>query len=391
MRTILYTGKGGVGKTSVSAATALRCADLGLRTVVMSTDLAHSLGDALDTELGAEPLEVAPNLWAQEVDVYHELHRNWGGIQNYISQLFAWRGLNEAIAEEMTVFPGMEELSSLLLINGYAERSAYDVCIVDCAPTGETLRLLSFPEMARWWVKNIMPVQRKLASVVRPVAKRIIDVPMPGDDVYRSIEDLMDSLDKMHALLADREKSSVRLVLNPEKMVIREAQRTFTYLNLYGYSVDAVICNRVIPDNVTDEYFAAWKTIQKRHYQLVEEVFSPVPILNAPLFDEEVVGIPMLRRMADAVYGQTDPSKILFHGRAHTVVKTDTGYILSLLLPLAHKGDVEMFRSGEELVVRVGNWRRNILLPRALVTLETRGATFHDGTLDVNFAEPAAS
>lgn len=386
MRTILYTGKGGVGKTSAAAASALRCAQLGHRTIVLSTDLAHSLADSLDTKLAAEPVRVRENLWAQEVDVYHEIHRHWGKIQEYIMGVLTWRGLNEMIAEEMTIFPGMEELSSLLLITRYQQEGKYDVCIVDCAPTGETLRLLSFPEVARWWLKNILPVQRRVSQVIRPVAKRLTDMPLPEDEVFESIRDFLGRLDDMRRLLSDPERSTVRLVLNPEKMVIKEAQRTYTYLNLYDYNVDAIICNRIIPESVEDSYFQTWKDIQGRNSQLVEECFSPIPILRTPLFGEEVVGLGMLERMASAAFGDDDPAKLYFRGKTHYVKKEGDAYLLTIPLPLASKPDVEMLRAGDELVIRVGSQRRNVALPRALLALEVREAKFADDELRIRFA-----
>ena len=386
MRTILYTGKGGVGKTSVAAASALRCAQLGHRTIVMSTDLAHSLADSLDVKLGAEPREVAPNLWAQEVDVYHEVHRHWGTLQEYVFKMLTWRGLDETIAEEMTVFPGMDELSSLLLITHYQHEGNYDVCIVDCAPTGETLRLLSFPEVARWWLKNILPVQRKVSQVIRPVVRRVTDMPLPDDSVFEAVQQFLSRLDAVHALLSDPDQSTVRLVLNAEKMVIKEAQRTYTYLNLYNYNVDAIICNRIIPDSAGDGYFGTWKDIQSKYTHLVEECFAPLPILHTPLFDEEVVGLRMLEKLAKSAFGDEDPAKLLFRGQTHTIAKEGDTYVLSIPLPLATKPEIEMLRAGDELVVRIGTQRRNIVLPRTLVALETREAKFEDGVLRVRFA-----
>ncbi len=386
MRTILYTGKGGVGKTSVAAASALRCAQLGYKTIVLSTDLAHSLADSLDVTLGAEPRQVAPNLWAQEVDVYHEVHRHWGTLQDYVYKMLTWRGLDEIIAEEMTIFPGMDELSSLLLITRYEQEGNYDVCIVDCAPTGETLRLLSFPEVARWWLKNILPVQRRVSQVIRPVVKRVTDIPMPDDAVFEAVQHFLTRLDEVHTLLADPERSTVRLVLNAEKMVIKEAQRTYTYLNLYNYNVDAIICNRIIPDAATNGYFGAWKEIQGKYTHLVEECFAPLPILRTPMFDEEVVGLRMLGKLADAAFEAGDPAKVLFRGQTHTLAKDGDSYVLSIPLPLVTKPEIEMLRAGDELVLRIGSQRRNIVLPRAVAALETREAKFEAGVLRVRFA-----
>ncbi len=386
MRIMLYTGKGGVGKTSAAAATALRCAELGYRTIVLSTDAAHSLADSFDTPLAPFPKKIAPNLWGQEVDIFHEITTHWGTIQEYLVAIMAWRGLDEIMAEEMTVLPGMEELSSLLLITHYFDSGEYDVLIIDCAPTGETLRLLSFPEVARWWLEKIFPVQRKAYKLIRPMLKPFSDIPLPSEEVFNSVEHLFVELDRMHSLLSNREKSSVRLVLNPEKMVIKEAQRTFTYLNLYGYSTDAVICNRIIPSEVNDPYFALWKDIQSKHYHLVEECFAPLPILSIPLFDQEVLGLSMLRHMADAMFGSDDPAKMYYVGQTHSIEKQGKDFVLSLPLPLACKEDVELTRTGDELIARVGNQKRNLILPRALVGLETKQAKLEGDSLKVVFS-----
>ena len=389
MRTLLFTGKGGVGKTSIAAATALRCADLGYRTIVLSTDLAHSLADSLDLPLGPDARQVSPGLLAQEVDIYHELRRHWGSVQSYIEALFAWRGLDAVLAEEMTVLPGMDELASLLLIRDYERSKDYDVCIVDCAPTGETLRLLSFPEVGRWWVKHILPVQRSLAKVVRPVARRVVDIPLPGDEVFGTLQRLMANLEEMRAMLGDPEQASVRLVVNPERMVIKEAQRTYTYLNLYGYAVDAVVVNRVLADAANSDFLAGWRDIQTRHLQLIEECFAPLPILRVPWMPDEVVGPEQLRAVARCAYGDTDPAAVLHAGRSPSVERLDDEYMLTVPMPLVAKEDVEMFRSGDELVVRVGGHRRNVLLPRLLASMDTAGARFADGALRVRFRRPA--
>lgn len=385
MRIILYTGKGGVGKTSVSAATALRCAELGHRTVVLSTDPAHSLADSFDIPLAPEPKQIGERLWGQEVDIYHEIGAHWGTIDKWLVAVMQWRGLSEIMAEEMAALPGMDELASLIQIVRHYESGRYDVIIVDCAPTGETLRLLAFPEVMRWYLEKIFPVERKVAHVVRPVLRSFIDMPLPGDDVFQAVEDMFKELAKMHDLLANAEMSSVRLVLNPEKMVIKEAHRTYTYLGLYGYSTDAVICNRLLPAEVQDKYFDAWKEVHQRYEVQIEESFAPLPILKVPLFDQEVVGPRMLELMAASLFGEGDPAQIYFRGQGQTIEKEGPGFVLSLPLPFTSKGDVELLRSGDELVVRVGNWRRNLILPRALVALSIKGARLEGQALRIRF------
>ncbi|MFZ5918015.1 MAG: ArsA family ATPase [Chloroflexota bacterium] len=387
MRIILYTGKGGVGKTSISAATALRCADLGYRTMVLSTDAAHSLADSFDLDIGPEPTELAPNLWGQEIDVLHQMDKYWGNVQRYLSAIFEWRGLDEIIAEELTVFPGMEELASLLQIVHLHDDGDYDVVIVDCAPTGATLQLLSFPEIARWYLDKIFPLERKAIQLTRPLLRAVIDVPIPDDAVFDSVADLILSLDRMHTLLADPQKSSVRLVLNPEKMVIKEAQRAFTYLNLYGYATDLIVSNRIIPTSVRDGYFDAWKKTQEKYGQMVEEAFAPLPILTVPLFDQEVVGSEMLRRMAESIYGETDPTRVFFVGRAQRVEKNDHGYSLTVPLPFVSRQEVQLTRSSfDELVIHIGNHKRSLLLPHVLTGLQVTDARHQGDELVVRFS-----
>jgi arsenite-transporting ATPase len=391
MRIVLYTGKGGVGKTTIAAATALRCAALGHRTVVLSTDLAHSLADSFDRPLAPEPVEIAPNLWAQETDIYYNVKKYWGTVQEWVNNLLAWRQIDELIADELSVLPGMDELANLLWINQHHASGQYDVIVVDCAPTGETLRLLSFPDVARWWMDKIFPLHRRAASVVRPLGRALFDLPVPTDDVYDAVQDLFGQLDQLHHMLVDRSLTSVRLVLNPEKMVVREAQRTYTYLNLFGYATDLVVCNRMLPDGVTDEYFAAWKVMQARHRETIDEAFAPLPILDAPLFGHEIVGMDGLREMAEALYGDADPSQVFFQGQGHRVEKDGDGYVLSVNLPFASKEQVALFQSGDELVVHVGSQKHNLILPRTLVGLQSHGARFENGALRIRFSAEGAA
>ena len=387
MRIILYTGKGGVGKTSVAAATATRCADLGYKTIVVSTDAAHSLADSFDLPLGPEPTQVGDKLWGQEIDVLYQMEKYWGNMQRYMATVFEWRGMDDVIAEEMTVFPGMEEIASLLQIVHLHDETDYEVIIVDCAPTGATLQLLAMPDIARWYLEKIFPIEKKTIQLTRPVLRAVMDLPIPEDELFDAVEELILELDRMKTLLSDPRKSSVRLVLNPEKMVIKEAQRAFTYLNLYGYITDAIISNRLMPSQVQDSYFASWKEIHEKYSQMIEEAFSPLPILKVPLFDQEVVGLDMLRRMAESIYGERDPAEVFFVGQTHTVDKKDSLYLLSIPLPFVGKEDIQLTRSAEELIVHIGNKKRNIILPRALVPLDVLGARHEKDTLVVRFGE----
>jgi len=390
-RIILYTGKGGVGKTSVAAATALRCAELGKRTIVVSTDPAHSLSDSLDIEVGPEPVELAPSFWAQEIDVQHQMERYWANVQEYISALLTYRGVDDLLAEETAIVPGMEELASLLQIIYLAESGEYDVVIVDCAPTAETLRFLSFPEAAKWYLEKVFPLQRQAMRVARPLLRTVTDMPLPDDHIFQVVQDLIGDLRRMHDLLTDPARATIRLVLNPEKMVIKEAQRTLTYINLYGFFPDAVICNRVIPPEVNDPYFAVWKEAQARNMELVRDSFTPLPIYTVPMFSQEVVGLDMLRRLAEAAFGDTDPSAVLYSGQTYELIRDDGVYSLRLALPLAAREDIDLIRKRNELTIRIGSHKRHLLLPNALARQDVQSARYADGKLVITFQSKTSS
>jgi arsenite-transporting ATPase len=386
-RILLYTGKGGVGKTSVAAATALLCAARGMRTLVVSTDIAHSLGDALDVPVGPTPTEITANLWAHEPDVFFNISKYWRTIQSYFSSLFSWGGLDEVMAEEMTVLPGMDELGNLLWIADHVDRGSYDLIVVDAAPTGETLRLLSLPEASRWWIERIAPIGRRVQRLGGPVLRRIVGVPLPSDDVYESAERLLDRLRYVHALLSNPEISSVRLVLNLERVSIQEAQRSFTYFHLYGYPSDLIVANRVLPSGA-GPYFDAWREAQARYLPMVEEQFAPVPVRTVPFFDHEMVGLARLRELGEALFADSDPSEFLYRGRPYSVARDGLGYVLSLELPFTSKEEISLSRKADELVLQVGGWRRNLVLPRLLLDAPTQGAKMEDRVLKVRFGQP---
>jgi arsenite-transporting ATPase len=387
-RTILYTGKGGVGKTSVAAATARAIARSGLRTVVLSTDPAHSLSDSLELTLEGEPTEIAPNLWGQELQAEREMERNWHAVQEWLGSLLADRGIDQIVAEEMTVPPGLDELFSLLQIKRHRESGEFDVIVVDCAPTGETLRLLSFPDVARWWLEKVFPWEKRILSAARPLAKTFLDLQLPSNDVYAEVQRLVLNLIAMNDILRDRENSSIRLVMNPEKMVIREAQRTFTYLNLYGYLTDAVIVNRVFPPDVESGYFGAWREVQQEQIELVEQAFAPVPVLKAPFFDQEVIGAEMLDRLGQAVFESREPQAMLYNDLSQELELRDGVASLRLKVPFTEKAEIELKKVGLELVVRVAEHKRNIILPPALAPYRPQGARLDDGALTVTFERP---
>jgi arsenite-transporting ATPase len=386
-RTILYTGKGGVGKTSVAAATARRLAAAGRRTLVLSTDPAHSLAASLGEELGGEPRQAGADLWGLQVDAQREMERHWSGVRAWLSELLVERGVDRISAEELTVPPGMDELFSLLTLQDACESQQWDAIVVDCAPTGETLRLLSFPDVARWWIDKVFPLQRRIAAAAGPLARALLDIELPGHAAYADVHRLSQRLIEMNTLLRDRERCTVRLVMNPDRMVIDEAMRTFTYLNLYGYITDAVVVNRIFPAEV-GEYFAAWRAVQEQHLALVHSAFEPVPVLCVPYFDREVVGPEMLDRLAAALFDAEglDPGAVLHAGLTQHLELGDTEASLRLALPLARKGEISVKKIGLELVVRLNGRKRTIALPSALAPYRPLGATFADGTLEIKFA-----
>jgi arsenite-transporting ATPase len=389
MRIIVHTGKGGVGKTSTSAATALRCAEMGLKTIVISTDTAHSLADSLDIEIGPEPIQLLDNLWAQEIDARYSMEKYWGRVQSYFTQLMAQRGVDEIVAEEVTVLPGLEEGAHLLWINQYVQQNQFDVLIVDAAPTAETLRLLSLPDASRWWFNKIISLTRGMGRLLRPF-RSMTGIDIPEQEAFDAVQNLFDTLDRVRGILADPSRSTMRLVVNAERMVIKETQRTYTYLNLYGYTTDAVICNRIIPPEVTDPYFAAWKDLQQENLAYIHEAFGDLPVLKAPLFDRDMGGLDQLRLLADKLYGDENPAAIMFKGLTHTIAPDgDGGYVLSVPLPFADKNDMDIFRSADELTLRVGPYRRNIILPSSLWKMEIGEARFYESTLRIRFQTAA--
>ena len=391
-RTILYTGKGGVGKTSVAASTARACAASGLRTLVLSTDPAHSLSESLGADLGSEPRAVSDLLWGQEVNAQEEMERHWAGVQEWLGEVFVERGVDRISAQELTVPPGMDELFSLLRLQAAHESPDWDAIIVDCAPTGETLRLLSFPDVARWWIEKVFPLERQILAAARPLARSLLDIQLPSSAVFADIQRLSQNLIAMNEILRDRERCTVRLVMNPDKMVIGEAMRTFTYLNLYGYLTDAVIVNRVFPSDV-GAYFAGWRQVQEEHLALVRSAFAPVPVLCAPYFDQEVLGADMLDRLGASLFSADghDPAAVLHDTLTQELHVSEDGARLRLMLPFAHKGDISLKKIGLELIVGVDGHRRTIILPSALAAFQPTAATFEAGALEVTFSGAAGA
>ena len=391
MRILFYAGKGGVGKTSVAGATGVCSAEAGNRTVILSLDSAHSLSDVfdLDRELldrnrGA-PVPVAENLWIQEMDIQEEIQKNWGEIHGYVSALLNTTGLDEILAEELAVLPGMEEVSLLLYINRYVKQEAFDTIILDCAPTGESLRFISIPTTLEWYMKKIFKLERTIARYARPVVSRVTDVPLPGDDYFAALQRLFDQLEGVDRVLTDQETTSVRLVTNPEKIVLKETQRAFMYFCLHRMNVDAIVMNRVLPEDVQDDYFRQWRENQARMMEMARESFSPVPIFPVTLLQSEVLGIESLRTLARRIYGDRDPLEHFFDREPYSLVKENHGYRLSMTLPFIQKHDVELHRVADELIVRVGGIKRHVLLPRPVAASSRVWARMEGRDLNIHF------
>jgi arsenite-transporting ATPase len=387
MRILLFTGKGGVGKTTVAAATAVQAARAGKRTLVTSTDPAHSLADSFGIEMGDQVSEIEPNLWAEQIDAQARLEQNWRDIQEHVISLLNWMGVDTVEAEELSVIPGLDEIFSLTDMRRHVESGKYDLLVIDCAPTAETLRLLSLPEVMNWYIERIFPIQRGVVKTIRPVLTRVTTMPIPDDRIFNAVMRLHRNLETVRKILVDEKQSSVRLVVNAEKMVIAEARRTYTYLSLFGYRVDAIVANRIIPEDVTDPYFGKWKEIQAEHLGTIRDSFEPVPILTARLFEQEIVGSELLEELGAEVYGDRDASAILHRDQPIRVRKRGPYYVLSMRLPFVQRDSLDIHRKGDELYVRVGSYKRSLVLPHALQRLDVRQARFVDEGLEVRFAE----
>jgi arsenite-transporting ATPase len=394
MRILLFSGKGGVGKTSLSAATGTRLAELGYRTLVMSVDPAHSLADAFDMESGlfdrrtAEPFCIAERLWIHEVNIQTEIKKNWHQIWSYISSLLHTSGLSEVEAEEMAIFPGMEELSALLYVNQWQKEGRYDVIVLDCAPTGESLRFVAMPTTMKWYMEHVFPVQRGLLKAVRPIANRVAPFELPPDSYFAAVKDLFDKIEGIDQALEDPRITSVRLVTNAEKMVVRETQRAFVYFSLHGLTVDQVLVNRVLPADVEDPFFREWRLNQEKSLKEIESYFAPVPMRCVPLFQHEVLGLERIKALAREMFpGRGDPAKVTRTERPYSFSKRNGRYEVRLHAPFAEKGEVGLFKKGEELVIEVGTVRRHVGLPASMVGLSPVRARLEGGTLVVELQE----
>ncbi|MGA2133131.1 MAG: TRC40/GET3/ArsA family transport-energizing ATPase [Bryobacteraceae bacterium] len=394
MRILLFSGKGGVGKTSLAAATGVQLARLGYRTLVMSVDPAHSLADSFDLETSlfhektGDPYPISDKLAIHEVNIQKEIKRHWREISAYVISVLRTTGISDVEAEELAILPGMEELSAMMWVNQFRREQRYDVIVLDCAPTAESMRFVSMPTTLDWYMKHIFPFQRTVLKAVRPLANRVSPVELPTDSYFANIQDLFGKLDGIDELLEDPRLTSVRLVTNPEKMVLRETQRAFVYFSLHGLTVDSVIVNRVLPETVTDAFFSEWRESQQRILQEIDAYFSPVPVKRVPLFTHEVLGAERLNELATSLYGDNeDPSAVTRTEAPYTFAKRDEHYEVRLMLPFAIKGEVGLFKKGDELVVQIGTLRRHIGLPTSMAALSPARAKLENKVLTVEMRE----
>jgi arsenite-transporting ATPase len=391
MRVILMTGKGGVGKTSVAAATGLRCAELGYKTLVLSTDPAHSLADSFDLELGHDPQKVASHLWGAELDALMELEGNWGAVKRYITEVLQARGLDGVQAEELAILPGMDEIFGLVRMKRHYDEGDYDVLIIDSAPTGTALRLLSLPEVSGWYMRRFYKPLQSMSSALRPLFepffKPIAGFSLPDNEVMDAPYEFYQQIEALEKVLTDNKQTSVRLVTNPEKMVIKESLRAHAYLSLYNVSTDLVIANRIIPEEVSDPFFKVWKENQHIYKQEIHDNFHPLPVKEVPLFSEEMCGMQALEKLKEILYKDEDPSKVYYQENTIRVVKEENNYCLELFLPNIPKDQIKLNKTGDELNIRIGNHRRNLVLPQSLASLKPSGAKMEEEYLKIKFSD----
>lgn len=387
MRLIIYTGKGGVGKTSTSAATAYRLSQLGYRTILMSTDSAHSLGDSLDMKFGTEITNVAKNLDVLEIDIIHEMKTKWSDIQQYISAFMLSQGMGEISAEEMAIMPGMEMVAALFYVNQFEQEGKYDVIVMDTAPTGETLRLLSFPDVTNWYLDKGFAMVKKLLGIARLTVGKIMDMPLPSNEVMDSVFDIKDNMERVKTILEDPKITTVRLVLNPEKMVIKETMRAYTYLCLYNKNVEALVVNRVLPEAAAEGGFFQDKLKeQEENMAFIHSAFDPMVIKTCEMMQTELRGLEKLNKMADMIYGDENPIMVYSDESPMSFDGSDGDYSLTLSMPFVDSRDVELFRiDAATLMVHVGSQKRNIMLPDVLRDAELSGADFKDNKLIIRF------
>ena len=385
MRIIIYTGKGGVGKTSVSAATACKIAENNKKVLIMSTDAAHSLSDSFDIKLNNEPTKINQNLYGMEIDTVLENEKMWGSLKKYMDKLLALKGGESIESEELLIFPGFEELISLIKIKEIYDKNEYDVLIVDCAPTGETMSLLKFPEMFRFWMEKVFPFKRKASKIAKPIVENTIKVPMPDDEVFDDIEKLYDKIDDLHDLMMNKEVVSLRIVTTPEKIVVKEAKRSFSYLHLFDYNVDSIIINKIFPEESLEGYFNPWKEIQKESIKEIYESFRGIPIFKVNLMEDELRCYNNLIKAGNEIYNEVNPEDILFKGSIFKIKKCNEGYNLSINMPFVDKSELDLCQEGDEISISIKNEKRSFALPRSLKSKEIVNAKYENDNLNILF------
>lgn len=385
MRIIIYTGKGGVGKTSVSAATACKIAENNKKVLIMSTDAAHSLSDSFDIKLKNEPTKINQNLYGMEIDTVLENEKMWGSLKKYMDKLLALKGGESIESEELLIFPGFEELISLIKIKEIYDKNEYDVLIVDCAPTGETMSLLKFPEMFRFWMEKVFPFKRKASKIAKPIVENTIKVPMPDDEVFDDIEKLYDKIDDLHDLMMNKEVVSLRIVTTPEKIVVKEAKRSFSYLHLFDYNVDSIIINKIFPEESLEGYFNPWKEIQKESIKEIYESFRGIPIFKVNLMEDELRCYTNLIKAGNEIYNEVNPEDILFKGSIFKIKKCNEGYNLSINMPFVDKSELDLCQKGDEISISIKNEKRSFVLPGSLKSKEIVNAKYENDNLNIFF------
>ncbi|MGC9141003.1 MAG: ArsA family ATPase [Caldimicrobium sp.] len=379
-RIILFTGKGGVGKTTISAATAAFLSELGKKVLVVSVDPAHSLSDVLERELSPEPLKIDKNLYAQEIDVYFSVEKFWGKLKDYLKSLLRWQGVDNIVADELAILPGMEEVCAFLWINKHYEEGEYEVIVVDSAPTGETLRFLSLPDAASWWITKILPLQRKVMRFIRPAAKMVSDMPLPEEETYDALEDLFRQVYNLYHLLQNPEISSIRLVTNPEKMVLRETEKAYTYLHLFGFNVDALFLNRVPKED------SPFYEYQRTYVERILKTFEPTPVFLIPHFEREILGLENLKEFGRAIYREKDPSLVFYKDKPFEILERDGKCYLRLYLKDVPEEMPDIVRKEDDLIIKIRNFKKHFFLPRSLINKVIEGAKIKGQILEIVFS-----
>jgi arsenite-activated ATPase ArsA len=385
MRIILYTGKGGVGKTSIAAATACKIAGEGKKVLIMSTDQAHSLSDSFDIKLSNEPVKIADNLYGMEIDTVIENEKTWGSLKGYIEKLMFLKSKETIESEELLVFPGFEELLSLIKIKEIYDEGKYEVLIVDCAPTGETMSLLKFPDLFKWWMEKIFPIKRKGAKIAKPIVEATMKIPIPTEETFDDIENLYSKLNELHSLMQNKEVVSIRIVTTPEKIVVKEAKRSFSYLHLFDYNVDGIIVNKIFPEVSLKGYFEGWKKIQGESIEDIMSSFKDIPVFKLELMEDELRRYEMLKKVANKIYGEAKPENVLFQDKIFTVKKEKNYHKLSIKMPFINKSELKLSQSGDEITIGVKNEKRSLILPTKLQSKEIIKAKYDDGNLNIYF------